>query len=297
VHSEASARPQEGDCVVVVPCFNEAKRLDPQAFSGFLEKAPNITLVFVDDGSVDDTPLLLERLRQRHPKQVRTLRLNKNAGKGEAVRRGVQIALRNRPSMVGYWDADLATPLDAIPRFCKVLGERAELELVMGSRVALLGRTIRRSTVRHFMGRVFATAASLILRLRVYDTQCGAKLFRVTPTTTQLFKEPFNSRWFFDVEILARMIASIPAADDVIYEYPLEYWEDVPGSRLRPIDFLAAAVDLATIHWRHRRGRHRQTHASCTVENSTRQDTTTSEVDNSSPAASAMPNLLREERR
>src|SRR5439155_11198181 len=113
--------------------------------------------------------LVLERLRQRHSRQVCTLRLSSNVGKAEAVRQGVQLALRRRPSMVGYWDADLATPLDAIPRFCDVLRARPDLALVMGSRVALMGRQIRRSGLRHFMGRVFATAASLILGLTVYD--------------------------------------------------------------------------------------------------------------------------------
>ena len=162
--------------------------------------------MFVDDGSTDDTPLVLERLRQRHPRQVCTLRLSTNVGKAEAVRRGMRVALRRQPAMVGYWDADLATPLDAIPRFVDVLQARPELDLVMGSRVALLGRDIRRSTLRHFTGRVFATAASLVLRLPVYDTQCGAKLFRVTPRFQELISQPFRARWIFDVEILARMV-------------------------------------------------------------------------------------------
>jgi dolichyl-phosphate beta-glucosyltransferase len=245
------------DCIVVVPCFNEAARLDLQAFGNFLERTPDVTLLFVDDGSTDDTPLVLERLRQQNSRQIHILRLTSNVGKAEAVRRGVQFALRSGPSMVGYWDADLATPLDAIPRFCEVLQTRPELVLVMGSRVALMGRHIRRSAVRHLMGRVFATAASLIVDLPVYDTQCGAKLFRVTPVTSALFNDPFRSRWFFDVEILARMVVASPhdagaMARNVIFEYPLEEWHDVPGSRLRLLDYLNAGVDLATICWRYR---------------------------------------------
>src|SRR3954447_10723757 len=102
------------EAIVVIPCFNEAKRLQLQAFSTFLNRSPSITLVFVDDGSTDDTPLVLEQLRQLHPRQCCTLLLSLNVGKGEAVRRGMRVALRRRPMMVGYWDADLATPLDAI---------------------------------------------------------------------------------------------------------------------------------------------------------------------------------------
>src|SRR3954451_4362879 len=149
------------DVMVVVPCFNEAARLQPQAFGDFLDQSANVTFVFVDDGSTDDTPLILERLRQQYPRQVSTLRLSANVGKGEAVRRGMSVALRRQPAAVGYLDADLATPLDTISRFVDVLTGRPELELVIGSRVALLGRDIRRSTIRHFIGRVFATAASI----------------------------------------------------------------------------------------------------------------------------------------
>jgi glycosyltransferase involved in cell wall biosynthesis len=245
------------DCIIVVPCFNEAKRLDEQAFTSFLAGTPGVTLLFVDDGSVDATPVILERLRQQRPERISTLRLSANAGKGEAVRQGLISAMRRRPSMAGYWDADLATPLSAIPRFSELLKSRPELSLVIGSRVALMGRHIRRSQLRHFMGRVFATAASLIVELPVYDTQCGAKLFRVTPATSALFEQPFRSRWFFDVEILARMVANCRLhgganAHTQIYEFPLDEWHDVPGSRLRPLDYLRAGIDLASIGWRYR---------------------------------------------
>ena len=129
----------------------------------------------------------------------------------------------------------------------------------MGSRVALLGRDIRRSAVRHFTGRVFATAASIVLGLPVYDTQCGAKLFRVTPRFQELVSQPFRTRWIFDVEILARMVSETkPTNSDfarpTIYEYPLERWHDVQGSRLKLLDFVVAGIDLAAIYWRYRRG-------------------------------------------
>ena len=148
-----SIRPRHRpECIVVVPCYNEAQRLDVHAFDHFLGQSAEVMLLIVDDGSTDDTPFIAERLRQRRPRQVCTLRLNANVGKAEAVRRGIQAALRRRPTMVGYWDADLSTPLDAIPRLCGVLRERPELSLVMGSRVALLGRRIRRRPARHLLG-------------------------------------------------------------------------------------------------------------------------------------------------
>jgi hypothetical protein len=169
----------------------------------------------------------------------------------------MQLAIRRRATFAGYWDADLATPLEAIPRFQSVLKERPELLLVMGSRVALLGRQIRRRWRRHLLGRLFATAASFVLGLPVYDTQCGAKLFRVTAETAELFRNPFNARWIFDVEILSRLVglARLDGADDavnVVYEYPLERWQEMGGSRLKFFDFVIAAKDLLGIYWRNR---------------------------------------------
>lgn len=246
--------------IVVLPCFSEAQRLDVRAFAEFIAGSPEVALLFVDDGSTDDTPLVLERLRQQHPQQIHTMRLSRNFGKAEAVRRGIQAAARRSPEFVGYFDADLAAPLSEIPQLVNVLRTRPNVQLAMGSRVALLGRQIRRSGRRHLMGRVFATTASYVLRLPVYDTQCGAKLFRVTPELAAIFAEPFVSRWIFDVEILARVTAnasnskSITDAANLIYEYPLDHWRDVGDSRLKPWDLIVAARDLVTIYWRYMRG-------------------------------------------
>jgi dolichyl-phosphate beta-glucosyltransferase len=120
----------------------------------------------------------------------------------------------------------------------------------------LLGREIDRSVLRHYLGRVFATVASLILRLPVYDTQCGAKLFRVTPTTVSLFATPFCSRWTFDVEIIARHIqkvGSVTTAATQIIEFPLYIWKDVAGSKVKPRHFFIAFFDLCRIYLRYGR--------------------------------------------
>jgi dolichyl-phosphate beta-glucosyltransferase len=244
------------DTIVVVPCYNEARRLDLPAYGAFLNRCAGAAVLFVDDGSIDKTAALLEQFAEQHAGRVSVRRLARNFGKAEAVRQGMLAAAEQGPKFIGYWDADLATPLSAVNQFRELLIRRPDLSLVVGSRVAMLGRQIKRSWRRHLAGRAFATAASLALGLVVYDTQCGAKLFRAEPAMTLLFKRRFRSRWIFDVEILARLVAAAgrQQAEQMIYECPLDRWTDVRGSRLKPSDFLRAAADLAGIYWTELRG-------------------------------------------
>jgi glycosyltransferase involved in cell wall biosynthesis len=245
--------------VIVVPCWNEAERLPVASFEAFLEAEPEVGFVFVDDGSTDATRERLDSLAKAAPERVRVLALAANQGKAEAVRRGVLEALAGEPRYVGYWDADLATPLEAILDFRRLLETRPSFEIVMGARVRLLGREIRRNAWRHYLGRVSATAIAFSLRLPLYDTQCGAKLFRNGPELRALFAEPFLARWVFDVELIARRIAQEralgrPPTGDVIYEYPVARWVDVAGSKLRAGAYLRAALDLIRIRRRYLRG-------------------------------------------
>ena len=245
------------EVAVVIPCYNEAQRLPAEAIATFLRSHPSLAFVLVNDGSSDNTPRVLEELAAQSPDRINVVSLEKNHGKAEAVRQGILAALERPPQFIGYWDADLATPLEEIERFRSILVDRPQLLLAMGSRVRLLGRHIERSAARHYLGRVFATCASLALAMPVYDTQCGAKLFRVTPEVRTIFEAPFRSRWIFDVELLARLRQACGGAklDERICEVPLESWRDVRGSKLRPWHAASAAWQLMGIWIRRLSGR------------------------------------------
>lgn len=238
--------------VIVVPCYNEAARLRADEFQEFASSQSCVRFLFVNDGSTDLTATVLERLSSGAPHSFEVLDLPRNRGKAFAVREGMLRAFASNATFAGYWDADLATPLREIPRFIEALETSPERQICMGARVQLLGRVIERRATRHYMGRVFATAASLTLQLPVYDTQCGAKLFRVTPVTRALFAAPFITSWCFDVELIARLVrdgrsAAGPTAAELIYELPLEEWRDVAGSKVRPADFMRAFVEIIRI--------------------------------------------------
>ena len=239
--------------VIVVPCYNEAQRLDVRRFLEFADADPLTDFVFVNDGSSDCTLEILEGLHHARPRRFSFVHLKNNRGKAEAVRRGMLLALDLPAECVGYWDADLATPLEEISVFRRVLETRLEIELVVGTRLALLGRKIDRHPLRHRLGRLFARAAAAVLGLAIYDTQCGAKLFRATPLLADALGDPLLSRWIVDVELLARLKMMRPAGQlplaQVIYECPLESWREVAGSKLRPADFFKSLKELAHIYW------------------------------------------------
>jgi glycosyltransferase involved in cell wall biosynthesis len=239
--------------ILVVPCYNEADRLDGEAFLRALGTFPLLRIVFVNDGSRDRTGEILDDLAARSDGRARVLALASNSGKSEAVRLGLLAALEDKPGWIGYWDADLSAPLDALADFAVVMSAHRDVEIVMGSRVKLLGRDITRQASRHYAGRVFATAASLVLGVAVYDTQCGAKVFRVTERTPDLLARPFQARWIFDVELLDRYLVLTGGdrareAERRIYELALRTWHHKPGSKLRPGDAIRAALDLWRIY-------------------------------------------------
>lgn len=246
-------RPPLSDLTLVVPCHDEALRLDGAAFLAWLDAHAGARLLFVDDGSTDATPQRLAALCQ-HPRAA-ALRLPTNLGKGEAVRHGLKAAMEDGAAVVGFWDADLATPLDAVAMLHAHLQAHPDLLIVMGARIKLLGRDVARTPARHYVGRIAATLASLVLGLPVYDTQCGAKLLRNTPVTQRLVAAAFFTRWLFDVELLLRLRAVLPdhdarAIEGLVHEVPLPVWRAVPGSQVRPRDVLLAPWLLLWIRLR-----------------------------------------------
>lgn len=209
--------------VLVIPCFNEAQRLEKDAFAACAHQ-----LLFVDDGSTDGTAAMI---RSWNLPLAAVHSLSRNSGKAEAVRQGMLLARATYPSAewLGFWDADLSTALSEASAMVKWQESFCpQARSVWGSRVLRLGAAIRRRPLRHLLGRGFATLVTWCFRVTPYDTQCGAKMFHQS-VVPQLFGESFSSSWFFDVELLLRA----SAVGIELNEYPLSAWEEKAGSKLR----------------------------------------------------------------
>ncbi|MCR5192712.1 MAG: glycosyltransferase [Bacteroidales bacterium] len=232
--------------IVVVPCYNESKRLPQDKFIHYVEEHDDVAFLFANDGSRDNTLEVLQQLTSQHERLL-LLDIQPNGGKAEAVRKGMlHAAEKYEPQYIAFWDADLATPLDEIEPM--VQWAEKGFDVVMGLRLMRLGAKVKRKTLRHYLGRCFATVASMMLHLPVYDTQCGSKLFR-TNIVKDIFNEQFITRWLFDVELLARYKKhyGTEKAIERIYEFPLFQWQDVDGSQLKSRDFFKAPIELMKI--------------------------------------------------
>ena len=114
-----------------------------------------------------------------------------------------------------------------------------------------MGYSIDRSAVRHILGRIFATFAATILHAPVYDTQCGAKIFRADASLRDALEERFQSRWAFDVELIGRLIITSNEPSklpwDGIVEVPIKQWSDQKNSKLDAFGMISTLFDLFKI--------------------------------------------------
>jgi len=234
--------------VIIIPCYNEADRLDSNKFIDYLSKNTHLHFIFIDDGSTDNTNLIIKQIILKFNSLASLLINETNKGKAESVRLGVIESYKMNPDFIGFLDADLAAPIGEIDNLLKIIKKDKTKEVVFASRIQLIGSEIKRNYFRHFFGRVFATVVSNILNLPVYDTQCGAKIFS-RKICDDIFYEQFISPWLFDVELFARLlnVYGIERTIQMSYEHPVCKWVDIDGSKVKPIYFLKAPFELLKI--------------------------------------------------
>lgn len=233
---------------IVIPCYNEAQRLELNVFRDFVKRTDLFDFCFVNDGSRDNTAAVLRDVVEQEPERFLLVDNPDNRGKAEAVRAGMlYVASLGRYGTIGFLDADLATPLEDLFLLSEVMERKEEAVMVMGARLKRLGANVQRKAYRHYLGRVFATVVSLLYELPVYDSQCGAKLFRgeLVPV---IFSDSFHSRWLFDVELILRVRKDYTNYDKIIHEVPLNTWVEKGDSRIKFSHLLKMPFELWGIY-------------------------------------------------
>jgi glycosyltransferase involved in cell wall biosynthesis len=236
---------------IVIPCYNEEKRLDRKRFIQFSKLNKDILICFVNDGSSDNTLDVLNEIRLEFPNNIAVMSTDKNVGKAEAVRTGISICqTKYHYDKIAYLDADLSTSLEECVSIAQLVNRN--VIFAFGSRISLLGSTIKRKYHRFLIGRIVATFISNQLKLKVYDTQCGCKVFDRS-IADQIFKELFISKWLFDVEIFYRIVhlRGRENMENVSLEVPLKSWIDIDDSRVKFSYFFKLWYDLMRIKKRY----------------------------------------------
>jgi dolichyl-phosphate beta-glucosyltransferase len=213
---------------IIIPCYNEEKRLQVSEFTQFIKLHKDITILFVNDGSSDNTINLLKSISSIN-ENIGFIDFPDNKGKGEAVRQGIIHALKKQPfDYVGYLDADLSTSLKEYYDLCIHCFEK-NADFAFGSRIKKLGSDIKRSYLRHISARMLVTIIDKKFALGYYDTQCGTKVFK-SSILQAILNKPFMTKWFFDIEIFLRLRKE--NENYIGIEYPLKKWHNVKGSKI-----------------------------------------------------------------
>ena len=233
------------EIILIVPCYNEETRW-PNSYWHQICSIPNLVICFVNDGSADQTSSKILPLLEGSDHVL--LELKKNTGKAEAIRRGLNKMLeKENPAGIGFLDADGAFPVSDVKKqlaiFLEFAAKDADPPAVWSSRVQLAGRAIERDLLRHYLARILMTLLAIRLKFKVYDTQSGFKIFPYSQTLRECLIDPFETRWFIDLEIFLRW-RQLFGADMNIWEEPLLGWQDIGESKLTGRQYFAVLLDI-----------------------------------------------------
>ncbi|MBN4074013.1 glycosyltransferase [bacterium AH-315-E10] len=220
---------------VIIPCYNEAKRMT--TLLDFIKNnlSPDILWLFVNDGSTDSSPDELRLFIDLCPDHCQAIHFEKNKGKGAAVKAGLLMA---QTPLVSYVDADLAAnPMDLLD-FTHDESIINGNDILIGIRIKSEQKQVKRFFYRHVIGRCFQTYVRFVTGLQVNDSQCGFKLL-ATDKAKRIAEQMTCSGFAFDVELL--LIAKSMGMN--IREEMIN-WEEKGDSKVRPTHIIKMARDI-----------------------------------------------------
>lgn len=241
---------EKSKILLVIPFYNEVARISKEEFMTAFRQHPHFHFLLTDDGSKDQTAVILKDLESAFS-NVTALIGSENSGKAATIRNAVLFEKNNTYDYVGYIDADLSTAVSEFNNIATFAANNRQFSFVMGSRIKKFGSHIERYAYRHYIGRIFATViSSLILKKPVYDTQCGAKIIQYD-LALALFSEPFQTKWFFDLELLLRFQRQQPDFDQQVFEYSLNRWIEKGKSKITFADMVGFPFQLIKIYFKY----------------------------------------------
>lgn len=224
---------------IVIPVYNEARRIPKsigEIFTFFDSQPEKTEIIFVNDGSRDETLAVLEQYKAQYEFSIVTY--DENRGKGYAVRQGVAAA---QGDWVVFFDIDLATPLSAFQDL--VASCTADDAVVIGSRRLDSSRIEKaESRIRTFLGHGFTKLSNMLVP-RVTDFTCGFKCFS-KKAAAEIFSRARIDRWGFDTELL--YIAHIHGLP--IRQMPVR-WNHDDDSRVRVVRAILSSLSELLRMW------------------------------------------------
>jgi dolichyl-phosphate beta-glucosyltransferase len=222
---------------IIIPVYNEGKRIESFLTDvvAFLSRQTfTYEVVIVNDGSVDETVNQTKKVLGQHiPDKFRILELEKNQGKGAAVKNGMLAA---QGEYVFFIDADGSTSIEEVENFISLF--RPEFDIYIAVRTKKHFAPFKRV----FFGLGYIRLTRFLLGLTVTDFTCGFKCYR-RESARKIFSRQLLKNWSFDAEDL--YIAKKEGCR--IKEVPV-YWKHIGGSKVKVLkNIIICGWDLIRI--------------------------------------------------
>ena len=187
---------------VIIPIFNEEKRIIEslkmiKKFLTKIKKKIKIQIIFVDDGSVDNSILLLEKFLIKNNINNKIIKLKKNLGKGAALKAGV---LKSDYKWILTCDLDMSVTLYEVLKWLKNKYINNNYKIYFGSRKHS-DSIVNAKIYRKILGNFFRFIVKFFLKINMNDTQCGYKLYK-REIAKKIFKKLTTNKFEHDLEII-----------------------------------------------------------------------------------------------
>jgi glycosyltransferase involved in cell wall biosynthesis len=233
--------------VIIIPCFNEAERINLSYFN-ILFRLNSTAWVFVDDGSTDGTSKILKKYSNK--KNIIYLKLSHNVGKSNAIAHGMNYASSKISNIgwIGFLDSDGAFAISDVENIIKMTSSIGSHDAIYTSRVKMAGRNIKRNNARHVIARLITSLFGLVWKDIPYDTQSGFKLYKYSDDFNSILIKPFKTKWFFDIELSIRNFM-YKKENLNVWEEPVSTWVDMPGSKINYRQSLRISLEVIYIFY------------------------------------------------